>query len=309
VRLAGTVLRRYPSQKGRTRLSSLLLEGSLGGDFPRNPARIASALPEGSVLGCRRGISIRIHRDPAFIRVFLYGEYEEPSARVFSRLVRPGDTVIDAGANFGWYTALFATLVGPRGAVHAFEPVAAIAALAADTIRINGIASTACVRVEGLGSERGEFTVHTFAGLPLGHASASDLGRPDANPVVCSITTLDAYAAEAGLEEVSFLKADVEGHERDVFVGARGVLNRDQPLVAFEINAECLGPRGLAPADVLEALLSCGYTHVWAISAVGPRPVGQLAISADYIAAGPRRRGDLPEPATELSELLARLGR
>jgi hypothetical protein len=43
---------------------------------------------------------------------------------VFLSAVRAGDTVFDVGANTGYYTVLFSHLVGRRGCVHGFEPVA-----------------------------------------------------------------------------------------------------------------------------------------------------------------------------------------
>lgn len=38
-------------------------------------------------------------------------------------ILRPGDTVLDVGANAGQFTFVFSTLVGKSGSVHAFEPV------------------------------------------------------------------------------------------------------------------------------------------------------------------------------------------
>jgi hypothetical protein len=52
----------------------------------------------------------------------LYGEYSEGEVVLFRRIVRPGDIVLDVGANLGAHTIFFSTAVGPRGAVLAFEP-------------------------------------------------------------------------------------------------------------------------------------------------------------------------------------------
>jgi predicted methyltransferase len=43
----------------------------------------------------------------------------------FRERLRPGDVVIDIGANVGDYTAFVATLVGPSGHVYAVEPAPA----------------------------------------------------------------------------------------------------------------------------------------------------------------------------------------
>src|SRR5208282_3272360 len=52
----------------------------------------------------------------------LYGEFSEGEVGVYRQLVRPGDVVIDAGANNGVFTLVFARAVGPAGRVIAFEP-------------------------------------------------------------------------------------------------------------------------------------------------------------------------------------------
>ena len=50
------------------------------------------------------------------------------AVRVVDMLVHPGDTVVDAGANWGLYTWRLSLLVGPTGCVHAFDrPAARIA--------------------------------------------------------------------------------------------------------------------------------------------------------------------------------------
>src|SRR5687768_8794135 len=48
--------------------------------------------------------------------------YEPEVQRTLRRFVRPGDTVVDVGANMGIHTMLLADAVGPNGRVHAIEP-------------------------------------------------------------------------------------------------------------------------------------------------------------------------------------------
>src|SRR5258706_1744459 len=55
--------------------------------------------------------------------VFFHGVYEKAITDISRELIVAGDTCIDVGANFGWYTTFFSVCVGPTGSVHAFEPV------------------------------------------------------------------------------------------------------------------------------------------------------------------------------------------
>ena len=52
----------------------------------------------------------------------LYSGNEKENQRVYAAVVRPGDTVVDAGANWGVHTLYLAKLTGATGRVHAFEP-------------------------------------------------------------------------------------------------------------------------------------------------------------------------------------------
>ena len=51
-----------------------------------------------------------------------YGEWSEPEIALFEQVVRPGDTVLEAGANMGSHTVWLSKHVGQEGAVYAFEP-------------------------------------------------------------------------------------------------------------------------------------------------------------------------------------------
>src|SRR5215510_7214671 len=53
---------------------------------------------------------------------FLTGLYESGTTKVVGKLLRPGMIAIDVGAHIGYYTRLFAKLVGKHGKVYAFEP-------------------------------------------------------------------------------------------------------------------------------------------------------------------------------------------
>ena len=72
---------------------------------------------------CRHGLMV-FNRHDQFIGKALkvYGEYSEGEYDVFSQVVKPGDTVIEAGANLGAHTLGLAQLAGPNGRVYAFEP-------------------------------------------------------------------------------------------------------------------------------------------------------------------------------------------
>jgi hypothetical protein len=72
---------------------------------------------------CRHGTMMYLRQDIYVGRSFAeYGEYSEGEVDLFRQCLRPGDVALDIGANFGSHTIPLAQLVGPGGAVYAFEP-------------------------------------------------------------------------------------------------------------------------------------------------------------------------------------------
>src|SRR5690348_2077690 len=53
---------------------------------------------------------------------YLFGEFEIQTSAALRRIVRPGNCVLDIGANIGAHTLTLAKLVGSAGKVFAFEP-------------------------------------------------------------------------------------------------------------------------------------------------------------------------------------------
>jgi FkbM family methyltransferase len=267
-------LSHYPFQRGKSFVTRLLRFEP-------------SEIPEGRILSTKYGVNVRMHPDEMYSRLYLFQEYEPANTEIYKALVREGDIVFDVGANFGWFTAILGHEVGKTGKVYCFEPVPSIAAMTLDTIRMNALEEVAVLNNFGLGSAGGSFTVYTFKGLPLGHATATDLGRSDAVPHTCKISTLDTFMAESQLDHIDFMKIDVEGHELEVFKGGSQTLSSpDAPVVVFEINRACLESRSIEPKALVEQLRKYGYTHFWRINGFGGVTELQDGINeenADYI--------------------------
>jgi FkbM family methyltransferase len=143
----------------------------------------------------------------------------------FDVTVKRGDVVIDAGAWIGDFAAL-AAAYGAR--VYAFEPVKSSFDLLAETCRLNGN-SIQAVRA-GLGGQEGKATIF-FNGHADSHA-ASLSGSHGISEVI-NITTLDKFVEAEHIEKIDFIKADIEGAERDMLAGSRNALKEFSPKLAI----------------------------------------------------------------------------
>lgn len=178
--------------------------------------------------------------------IFWTGDFDRRVSWVLRRVLRPGDAVIDIGANLGVYTVRAARLVGPTGVVHAIEPQREVADLLERSVALNGLTNTTVHHV-GLSDHDGE--------AKLGYRPDDTGGRgivpDDASRNTLAIEVREASGFLSGLwpetgsdtgptsPGVRLMKLDVEGHEPRVLAAARPWMERHPPqCVLFESHAE-----------------------------------------------------------------------
>ena len=151
---------------------------------------------------------------------------------IYHRSVKPGDTVIDGGANAGLHTIPMANLVYPDGKVYAYEPQEQTAAALQRWIDWADRANVCVVREVAIGAYSGNLQFFCNA-KSTAHSSARRMDSNDADwiEVQVPVVRIDDENIEG---RCSFIKLDLEGGERDALIGASEIINRDKPVVAFE---------------------------------------------------------------------------
>jgi FkbM family methyltransferase len=163
------------------------------------------------------------------------------SLNKFAALVlRPGDVVLDIGANAGEMSLLMASCVAPAGRVYAFEPQpdcflelqrSAESAPALNLSAFSLALSDAGGPVTLLKDMRDGGGAST---LMAAHADREVAARnAEFSPTPVTATTLDAFC-EASALAPDFLKIDVEGAEELVIRGGRKTIAAALPLIWFE---------------------------------------------------------------------------
>ncbi len=156
--------------------------------------------------------------------LMLDGFWELWVTEAMLRIVPRGATVIDVGANLGYFTLLLADLVGPDGRVLSFEPNGGSADRLASSLVANGFAGTTALHRCAVGAAEGRVALDVEAHLPGGGKVQQD----DAGTI--PIRRLDSFAQAL---DAQFIKIDVEGHEQQVWRGMTGILARGNPLTIF----------------------------------------------------------------------------
>jgi FkbM family methyltransferase len=152
------------------------------------------------------------------------------------RIVRPGDVVIDAGANIGFYSVMMAKIVGAEGHVIAFEPVPENMRHVRRNAEVNGLTNIATYE-QGLSSRLAEtdFYVNADTGQ-----SALWSCVDTRETIRINVMPLDAIAS-ALPDGVRFMKLDVEGAEEIVMQGASALLKNGFPtFIVAELNPVAL---------------------------------------------------------------------
>ena len=176
--------------------------------------------------------------------------------RVILPLLRPGDLVVDVGANFGFW-ALAAANRGCR--VVAIEPIPPTRELlVANAIR-NGLQDHLEVVSDAMSDAVGELTLMIPDGEG-GRASAHPEPATNMEEFTVAATTLDDLVGD---RHIRLLKIDVEGHEVSVLSGAKNMLgNGSVDYVMIEIVGRHLERAGSSASDLCTLLTDSGFELV-----------------------------------------------
>lgn len=197
----------------------------------------------------------RLFVDPASLPyryVYFLGEYEPAITDIINKIVEPGDVCLDIGANIGWYTTLLQKLVGEKGSVHAFEPVPRMFGTLEQNVKLNEPPVNVTLNNLALGDTKKNVELHIFKDLPDGHSSIATFGSTEYESFSCPMTTLDSYLIENQINQVDFIKMDIEGAELMMLKGA-GKLFEQETLPIWEIEMALDTTRGFdyLPNDLI----------------------------------------------------------
>jgi FkbM family methyltransferase len=190
--------------------------------------------------------------------------FEDLLEEFYRGLPLQGAHIVDVGAHTGRHALPLASLAGPRGSVHAFEPLAFARDALEHLARAQGHAN---IVVHGcaLGREPGRAELAFRAECPeesglQPRACYNDLANPgqlQLEKLPVEVKRLDDALPPDLMPR--FLKLDVEGGELDVLRGAQRLLDRSRPIVAFECGqASYLGYHD-APEEIFDMFDARGY--------------------------------------------------
>lgn len=201
------------------------------------------------------------------VHLLTLGIWEPQYTALFRRLVRPGDTVLDLGANHGVYTLLAAMLAGPTGRVHAFEPNPRLARLADLSSRMNGYGGMVTVHRLCAGDANGS-TWLVVEDAFSGGGTQNRAGAEGETAIACRTAILDDLFDDPGFL-VDVVKIDVEGSEGRALRGMRRLLARSPDVrILMEYAPAMLAGSGVTAPEVVAMLEGLGLSP-WTVGEAG----------------------------------------
>jgi FkbM family methyltransferase len=165
-----------------------------------------------------RSIDVGIH-------LLTLGEWEPNYMALFDKLLKPGDTVLDIGANHGVYALHAALAVGPKGCVHAFEPNPRLARLVDYSLKLNGFGDYATLHPFGVSDTARTAKLLFSEAFSGGGVITNQNSNANQQGVDCRLVVLDELFSDTSIK-IDVIKMDVEGHEGLALRGMRDVLAR-----------------------------------------------------------------------------------
>jgi FkbM family methyltransferase len=185
------------------------------------------------------------------------GVPERGTRRVLERLLPPGGTFLDVGANVGTLTLFGARAVGPAGRVFAVEPTPRLAALLGRSLAMNGLSGRVSVVACAAGEASGEAVLH-LSGIMSHNSLLPSDGADAGRTMTVPLRPVDEVVPPGTVVDVA--KIDVEGAELRVWRGMRRVLEESPALAAvLELNLPQLPRMGVTLEAWLDEVEAPGF--------------------------------------------------
>ena len=246
LRMVAAYVRHAPPHPGQWRLAHLAVQWAPLLKTARRPR----------IVRLREGFRLLVDGKSQTGRIaYATGGYEPRTTKIMQALVHPGDTVIDVGANIGYFSIVAARAAGKIGRVLAFEPVPDVRQSLIANLRLNHLEHVS-VRSEALSAASGEATFYLGPQQDTGLGSLRALAE-GREMRVQQMRFDDLWDRQT---RVALVKIDVEGAEHQVLQGMTDCLAGDRPDILLEVTDEYLRGLGSSAQTLFAFLTSRGYS-------------------------------------------------
>jgi len=190
------------------------------------------------------------------------GSYESHTLAALRRLLRPGDTFVDVGANEGYFSVVASRLVGAAGHVVAVEPQLRLQEVLRRNFRLNQCVNITVVPA-AISDKPGQAQLQL---TPDMNNSASGMAAPTRyrlpTQVVTCMTLTELFSLQRVPDE-AVMKMDIESWEYEAILGSPGLFRSGGiRALILETHPELMHRRGRNAQELTRFLADCGYNHL-----------------------------------------------
>jgi FkbM family methyltransferase len=213
----------------------------------------------------RNGIVYAVDlREGLDLSLFLFGTFQRHVTHASGvRIESRAPVILDIGANVGIMSLTFAARY-PQAIVYAFEPTDYAFRRLQRNLALNPHLASRIRPIKAFVSQRTAraATITAYSSWPLtGAAERHPVHRGTAQPATATpAVTLDGFCRDQALARIDLVKIDTDGHEFEVFLGAREALKKYRPFVVFEVGRYVMDDKGIDFGFYERMLLPLGYT-------------------------------------------------
>ena len=191
------------------------------------------------------------------LEAFNFDQYEKEDSDMLYNLVSDNDVIFDIGANIGWYSNHLAKKLS-SAQIHSFEPIPETFNQLLKNVKVNNVEN---VKVNNLALSD-EKKILTFFYSPTQTGASSSINITENSEMiklVCQTSTIDAYIEDNNINQLDFIKCDVEGAEFFVFKGGSQAIEKYTPIVFSEMLRKWAAKFGYHPNDIIDFFNNFGY--------------------------------------------------
>lgn len=201
--------------------------------FPYTLARFRTQKITKTINGYK--INLYLHDKGISRELFTYGKREHLSTDIMleGKIIKPGDTVLDLGANIGYYALMESMIVGDKGKVYAVEPSPKNYEILRENIELNNFTNIETYNL-AMGDHSGKVDMYLSE-----YSNWSRLVDRNLNDKIHEIVTVDITTVDEFLEgrtQPDLIRMDVEGYEIKIFRGMEQTLKNEKLGIFVELH-------------------------------------------------------------------------
>jgi len=170
--------------------------------------------------------------------LLLYGQREENATKAFKSYLKPGQTIIDIGANIGYYVLIEAAKIQPTGRIYAIEPDPANVKILRKNVKLNHYDNIVDIESAAISNKTGiaklylanRSNLHTLTRVP-----EMDKYVKFKETINVPTFSLDEFIKTKGIlaQDIDIIRMDIEGHEIYAIEGMKNILKNSGKLLLF----------------------------------------------------------------------------